>query len=75
MYCPVFPGSFATFEDARAFCDVFFTYYNNDHIPGSGCTPCHGALRERLRHPRPAASRPATRHTPPVRNGSCAADR
>jgi putative transposase len=30
-YCPVFPGSFATLEEARAFCDVFFSYYNNDH--------------------------------------------
>jgi putative transposase len=30
-YCPVFPGSFATLEEARAFCAVFFTYYNNDH--------------------------------------------
>jgi putative transposase len=30
-YCPVFPGSFADLEDARAFCDVFFTYYNSEH--------------------------------------------
>ena len=30
-YCPVFPGSFATIEDARVFCDAFFTYYNNEH--------------------------------------------
>ena len=30
-YCPAFPGSFATLDEARAFCDVFFTYYNNDH--------------------------------------------
>jgi putative transposase len=30
-YCPVFPGSFADLEEARAFCDVFFTYYNNEH--------------------------------------------
>jgi len=30
-YCPVFPGSFAALEEARAFSGVFFTYYNNDH--------------------------------------------
>jgi transposase InsO family protein len=30
-YCPVFPGSFETIGDARAFCDTFFTYYNNEH--------------------------------------------
>jgi putative transposase len=30
-YRPVFPGSFADLEDARAFCDVFFTYYNTGH--------------------------------------------
>jgi putative transposase len=30
-YCPVFPGTFATLDDARAFCGTFFTYYNNEH--------------------------------------------
>ena len=30
-YCPVFPGSFETIGDARAFCGAFFTYYNNEH--------------------------------------------
>jgi transposase InsO family protein len=30
-YCPVFPGTFAALDDARAFSDVFFTYYNNEH--------------------------------------------
>ena len=30
-YCPAFPGSFATLEDARAFSDIFFTYYNHEH--------------------------------------------
>ena len=28
-YCPVFPGSFAALDEARAFCGVFFIYYNN----------------------------------------------
>jgi transposase InsO family protein len=30
-YCPVFPGTFATLDDARAFSDAFFTYYNGEH--------------------------------------------
>ena len=30
-YCPVFPGTFAALDDARAFWDVFFAYYNNEH--------------------------------------------
>ncbi len=30
-YCPSFPGSFATLEDARAFCAEFFDAYNSHH--------------------------------------------
>ena len=30
-YCPAFPETFGSLHDARAFCDAFFTYYNNDH--------------------------------------------
>lgn len=30
-YCPSFPGSFATIEDARAFCAAFFDAYNSHH--------------------------------------------
>ena len=30
-YCPAFPGQFGSVHDARAFCDVFFPYYNNEH--------------------------------------------
>lgn len=30
-YCPVFPGSFTTLGEARAFCAIFFDYYNNEH--------------------------------------------
>jgi transposase InsO family protein len=30
-YCPVFPGNFATIDEARAFCRIFFTYYNTEH--------------------------------------------
>ena len=30
-YCPAFPDRFGCIEDARAFCETFFTYYNHDH--------------------------------------------
>jgi putative transposase len=30
-YCPVFPGTFASIDEARAFSALFFEYYNNEH--------------------------------------------
>lgn len=30
-YCPAFPGSFGSIEDARAFAKTFFDYYNHEH--------------------------------------------
>ena len=30
-YCPAFPERFGSIQDARAFCDAFFSYYNHDH--------------------------------------------
>jgi putative transposase len=30
-YCPAFPGRFGSVQDARAFCRLFFDYYNNEH--------------------------------------------
>ena len=30
-YCPAFPGTFGSLQDARAFCGAFFTYYNHEH--------------------------------------------
>ena len=30
-YCPAFPGRFGSLPDARAFSEVFFAYYNNEH--------------------------------------------
>ena len=30
-YCPAFPGSFGSIQDARTFCESFFTYYNHEH--------------------------------------------
>jgi putative transposase len=30
-YCPAFPERFGSIEDARAFCEAFFFYYNHEH--------------------------------------------
>jgi putative transposase len=30
-YCPAFPERFGCIEDARAFCETFFAYYNHEH--------------------------------------------
>jgi putative transposase len=30
-YCPAFPGSFETLEEALRFCDTFFLFYNTEH--------------------------------------------
>jgi len=30
-YCPAFPGRFGSLADARAFCEIFFAYYNHEH--------------------------------------------
>lgn len=30
-YCPQFPGQFSTIEEARSFCQEFFSYYNGEH--------------------------------------------
>jgi putative transposase len=30
-YCPAFPERFGCIEDARAFCEQFFAYYNHEH--------------------------------------------
>jgi putative transposase len=30
-YCPAFPGSFGSIQDARRFCETFFAYYNHEH--------------------------------------------
>jgi putative transposase len=30
-YCPAFPGTFGSIEDANAFCEQFFRYYNVEH--------------------------------------------
>ena len=30
-YCPAFPETFGSIQDARQFCAAFFSYYNQDH--------------------------------------------
>lgn len=30
-YCPAFPDRFGSIDDARTFCDRFFSYYNHEH--------------------------------------------
>jgi putative transposase len=30
-YCPAFPQRFGCIQDARVFCEQFFTYYNTEH--------------------------------------------
>ena len=30
-YCPAFPTNFGSIQDARAFCERFFAYYNHEH--------------------------------------------
>jgi putative transposase len=30
-YCPAFPTRFGSIQDARAFCEIFFEYYNEQH--------------------------------------------
>jgi putative transposase len=30
-YCPTFPDRFGSLEDAKSFCDWFFTFYNHEH--------------------------------------------
>lgn len=31
-YCPEFPGTFGSIQDARRFCHDFFTWYNGEHM-------------------------------------------
>lgn len=57
-YRPEFPGKFANIEEARAFCQRFFTWYNNDHRhSGIGWhTPAsvHHGTHNEIRHQRQA---------------------
>ncbi len=74
-YAPAFPEAFGSLADARAFCDVFFGYYNHEHRhSGSACTPprrCITALQPRSA---PNARPPWTPPRQPTPNGSATAD-
>ena len=55
-YCPAFPGTFGSFQDARAFCSVFSLITTTSTVsPGSGCTPCTRCI---------SAPRPRSRTAP-----------
>ena len=72
-YRPDFPGRFGSIEDARAHCQDFFGWYNDEHRhTGLGLhTPAdvHYGLAEQSATSAPAYSTPPTPHT---RNGSSA---
>ena len=70
-YCPVFPGTFATLDDARAFSDLFFTYYNNEHRHSGIGLHTPASVHDGTAGPsRPAASTSWTPPTPPAPTGS-----
>ena len=67
-YCPVFPGTFASLDDARVFSGTFFTYYNTEHRhSGIGLhTPAtvHDGTAWAIQARRPAGPRRRLRRTP-----------
>ena len=70
-YCPAFPGRFGSIEDARAFCTVFFDYYNHVHrFLGLACTRPRRCTTAPPPRSRPNARRHSTPPTPPTRPGS-----
>ena len=61
-YRPGFPDRFASIEEARAFCQDFFRWYNAEHRhSGIGLLPPevvhYGQAQARLRRPLPGAGR------------------
>ena len=76
-YCPVFPGTFASLDDARVFSGTFFTYYNTEHRhSGIGLhTPAtvHDGTAWAIQAP--AASRSSTTPSPHAPTGSGARPR
>lgn len=50
-YCPAFPATFGSVQDARAFCEMFFAYYNERHYHSgiallTPATVHHGRVNE-----------------------------
>jgi putative transposase len=68
-YCPAFPSQFGSLPGARAFSEVFFTYYNNEHHSGIGLhTPA--SVHDGTARSRRAAPWSSRRPTPPAQDGS-----
>jgi len=67
-YCPAFPDRFGCIQDARSFCQDFFTWYNKDHRhSGIGLmTPesIHYGFAEHLNENRSVVLRAAFRKNP-----------
>jgi len=75
-YCPAFPERFGSIQDARAFCQVFFDYYNHEHrSPASATTPRRRSTTARPRRSAPSGPRPSTPPTRPTRPGSAVGGR
>ena len=73
-YCPAFPGQFGSMPDARAFCDVFFAYYNNEHRhSGIGLYTPASVHDGTARPSRPTGPGPRRTPTPPTPAGSAGA--
>ena len=67
-YCPAFPSEFGSVQDARAFCAVFFAYYNERHYHSgiamlTPATVHHGRVGE-AQHARAATLEAAWRAHP-----------
>ena len=75
-YCPAFPDRFGSIEDARAFCEAFFAYYNHDHRhSGIGQHTPASVHFGTARRSAPSGPTPSTPPTPPTRPASATAGR
>jgi putative transposase len=74
-YRPDFPDRFGSIEDARAFCQAFFAWYNKAHRHSGIAlfTPAdvHYGRSDELLVPEPACSPAPTRPTPSVSSRDC----
>jgi len=73
-YCPAFPGSFGSIQDARQFCETFFAYYNHEHRhSGIGLHTPASATTAPPPKSAPNAPSPSTPPTPPTPTASAVA--
>ena len=74
-YCPAFPERFGCIEDARAFCDTFFTTTTTSTAtPASATTPRRRSTTAPPPRSAPNDRSPSTPPTPPTPPGSGTAD-